>query len=79
MSRCGLRTIKFGLAQKIHMYGIFELCSQDLDYSSLESEPKRIMKIIRKAQFKEGLGRILDKAGIKGLIKSAMKKFLSEK
>jgi SAM-dependent methyltransferase len=35
MSRCGLRNIKFGPAQKIHMYGIFELSAQDLDIGAV--------------------------------------------
>ena len=33
MSRCGLRQIKFGPAQNFHMYGVFELGSQNLDIS----------------------------------------------
>ena len=78
MGRCGLRAIKFGPAQKIHMFGIFELGSQNPDISILESEPKRIMKIIRKAQLKENLGMALDKLGIKGLIKTALKKISSK-
>ncbi|MBN4079728.1 methyltransferase domain-containing protein [bacterium AH-315-C08] len=77
MNHCGLRIIQYGAAQNFHMYGIFELGSQTPDISTLESEPRRIMKIIRRAQLKENLGRVLDKLGIKGLIKTALKKFSS--
>lgn len=77
MERCNLRILKTGPAQKFHMYGIFELGSQNPDISILKSESKRIMKIIRKAQSKEILRMVLDKLGIKDLIKSALKKFSS--
>jgi 2-polyprenyl-3-methyl-5-hydroxy-6-metoxy-1,4-benzoquinol methylase len=75
MSRCGLRAIKMGAAEEIHMYGIFQLDHKDFNDFTLESEPKRIMKIIRRAQVKKSIGNILEKIGIKNFIKSALRKF----
>ena len=79
MGLCGLRIIQFGSAQKIHMYGVFELGSQDSSIFTLESEPKRIFKTIKRAQIRECAGRVLDKIGVKELIKSALRRFSSEK
>jgi 2-polyprenyl-3-methyl-5-hydroxy-6-metoxy-1,4-benzoquinol methylase len=73
MSRCGLNTIKFGVAQKIHMYGIFDLGSPSTDISDLEPEPKRIIKRVRRAQIKEGIGKILRKIGVNEFIKSTLR------
>jgi 2-polyprenyl-3-methyl-5-hydroxy-6-metoxy-1,4-benzoquinol methylase len=74
MNRCGLRMIQSGAAQHIHMYGIFEVGSPSSNIAILENEPKIIMKTIRKAQLKEAISRVLDKMGIKGFIKSVLKK-----
>jgi 2-polyprenyl-3-methyl-5-hydroxy-6-metoxy-1,4-benzoquinol methylase len=74
MSRCSLRLIKFGSAQEFHMYGIFELEDQCSDISVLKPEPKRLMKIIRRARLKEILGMVFGKLGLKNLIKSGLKK-----
>jgi 2-polyprenyl-3-methyl-5-hydroxy-6-metoxy-1,4-benzoquinol methylase len=74
MNRCGLRIIQQGTAQHIHMYGIFEVGSPSSNINILEHEPKIIMKTIRKAQFKQAIGRVLEKMGIKEFIKSSLKK-----
>ena len=58
MSKCRLRPIKFGPEKIIHICGIF----------ALKSEPKRPMKIIRRAQLKEGLGMIIENIGVIKLI-----------
>ncbi len=74
MNRCGLRIIQYGVAQNFHMYGIFEVGTPSSDITILENEPKIIIKMIRKAQLKQAIGRVLDKMGIKELLKSALKK-----
>lgn len=79
MGHCGLRIIKHGAVHNLHMYGIFESGESDSDISTLEDEPKRIMKTIRKAHLREGIGNALEKMGIKKLIKSAMGKILPKK
>jgi len=74
MNRCGLNAIKMDAAEEIHMYGIFNLDHNDLNDFTLESEPKRIIKTIRRAQMKERIGRFLEKIGIKNFIKTALRK-----
>jgi len=76
MGCCGLKSIKFGPAQEIHMYGVFELGGQAPNIFTLKSESKRLWRITRRAQIKERLGKILDKMGLKKLIKSWLKNFL---
>ena len=79
MSRFGLKAIKFGVAQKIHMFGIFEVAPQNPEINALKDEPKRILQIVRRAKLKEGIGEILEKIGLKELIKSALKKIFPQK
>jgi hypothetical protein len=61
------------------MYGIFDLGSPSTDISDLEPEPKRIMKRVRRAQIKEGIGKILRKIGVNEFIKSALRIFSPKK
>jgi len=71
MKICGLEVLKFGSAQKIHMYGIFKLNTMDLIKKSQLSHEYTFMKQkIVKSNLRSIFVSLLEKIGIKKAVKS---------
>jgi SAM-dependent methyltransferase len=74
MSRCGLSMFKFGPAQAIHMYGVFQT-DPGMDWQvGLDSEYVTIMPIIRKVKVRQKIGNVLQGMGLKEPVKKLWEK-----
>jgi len=75
MSRCGINLIRFGQAQGIHMYGIFQPGQGTEEQINLDSEFETIMSIVQKAKIRHKIGNMLKILRIKGPIQKIWNKF----
>lgn len=69
MDLYGLKQIKFGEAQGIHMYGVFSYPTSSRNDSSLENEYMRMNKVIMRYKIRQRIAEIFAIFGVKKLIR----------